>query len=48
VALPDAALWPPLRYRLPPTTVRRLAAEAGYGVVEVIRLKKMDFYRLTP
>jgi len=39
---------PPLRYRLPPTTVRRLAAEAGYGVVEVIRLKKMDFYRLTP
>ena len=42
------AYGPPLRHRLPPQTVQRLAAEAGYGLVEAIQLKQMDFYRLTP
>jgi len=42
------AYGPPLDHRLPPMAVERLAAEAGYGPVEVIRLDQMDYYRLTP
>jgi ubiquinone/menaquinone biosynthesis C-methylase UbiE len=42
------AYGPPLRCRLRPQAVEQMAAEAGYGSVETIRLNPLDFYRLTP
>ena len=42
------AYGPPLRDRLPPMAVERLAARAGYGPVEALWLDQMVYYRLTP
>jgi ubiquinone/menaquinone biosynthesis C-methylase UbiE len=39
---------PPPGHRLPAGAVEDLAARAGYGKVETMRLSHMDYYRLAP